>query len=590
MAAADTALLSALSDADLSLHFEPKILARGKALVADVTQFQSTQEGAVLAATGRVKGSQSPYRVQLHHAPGTRLRGHCECIYAEGGLPCKHQAALALTWRASLSGEVLVASPPVVAPKRKARAAPPEAPLADPLQQEGASEMLAKMIDMAKAYPAMQAELLRMQGASRAPTPPGPERSPADDLTSAKKAITALLNPPGDLIQWRRVGAYVRKAEAVLGLLQGWTATQPSLALGAAEWALTKLRRVWEQADDSNGAIGGLMAELAEHWLTALQAAGPQEAAFAERYAKLLKADEHQLFDQATALTAMGPAAAARYGQLVQADWLACQSQPRSIGSPAWDTLRRLLSHLQASGDWPSELALRRANLDGVSDHLDLIERLQQTGHAREALQAAEHAHRLHGHHPSVQACLIAAYERDGWDEEALALRRQAFEREPSCAGYHAVLAAAQAAGQDLQTTREALWAVLDVAAKQGSDNWTGVAIGQLRLQLWADEARWREALDWLEAHPAWAVQFSTDALRDFARALPPEHHETAAHLLKQALERAMDRASSPYAAELRLVRDTLDCLQPPQRNLWLAFLKLQYRSKTRFVQGLVGL
>ena len=105
------------------------------------------------------------------------------------------------------SGEVLVASPPVVAPKRKARAAPPEAPLADPLQQEGASEMLAKMIEMAKAYPAMQAELLRMQGASRAPTPPGPERSPADDLTSAKKAITALLNPPGDLIQWRRVGA-----------------------------------------------------------------------------------------------------------------------------------------------------------------------------------------------------------------------------------------------------------------------------------------------------------------------------------------------------------------------------------------------
>jgi hypothetical protein len=304
----------------------------------------------------------------------------------------------------------------------------------------------------------------------------------------------------------------------------------------------------------------------------------------------LLKADAHQLFDQAAALTAMGPAAAARYGQLVQADWLACQPRPRSIGSPAWDTLRRLLSHLQASGDWPSELALRRANLDGVSDHLDLIERLQQTGHAREALQAAEHAHRLHGHHPSVQACLIAAYERDGWDEEALALRRQAFEREPSCAGYQAVLAAAQAAGQDLQTTREALWAVLDATAQQGSDSWTGVAIGQLRLQLWADEARWREALDWLEAHPAWTVQFSTDALRDFARALPAEHHEAAAHLLKQALERAMARASSPYAAELRLVRDTLDCLQPPQRTLWLAFLKLQYRSKTRFVQGLVGL
>ena len=456
----------------------------------------------------------------------------------------------------------------------------------EPLQQEGASAMLAKLIEMAKAYPAMQAELLRMQGA--APPPPPPPT--ADDLVSAKKAVTAMLAAPADLFQWRRVGAYVRKAETVLALLQGWTASHPSTALGAADWALTKLRRVWEQADDSNGDIAALMSALADHWLMALQAAGPQEAAFAERYAKLLRADEHGLFDQAAALQAMGTVAAARYGQLVQAEWQACEAAPRDIGSPAWAALRRLLEYLQASGDWGSELALRRAHLDGVSDHLDLIERLQQTGHAREALQAAERAYKRHPSHPSVEQRLIAAYECDGWDEEALALRLQAFARQPSSAGYHAVLAAAQAAGHDPQRTRSALWAVLDAQAQQGKGHWTGVAIGQLRLQLWAEEANWADALQWLQAHAALAAQFSTSALQDFARALPAEHKEAAADLLKQALERAMQRASSPYGAELRLVRDALDCLQPAQRTLWLAFLKLQYRSKTRFVQGLVGL
>jgi hypothetical protein len=584
----DAALLSALSDADLSLHFEPKVLARGRLLAGDVTQFQTTQEGAVRAATGRVKGSQSPYRVQLHHSPGTRLRGHCECIYAEGGLPCKHQAALALVWRANLSGETLLAAAPIPVSRRRSRAAaaisvPPAA-----MPQEDANALLSKLMEMAKAYPAMHAELQRLQTERLQPQAAAP--TPADDLSSAKKAVTALLAAPSDLFQWRRVGAYARKAEAVLGLLQGWSSTQPSIALAAADWALVKLRHVWEQADDSNGDIASLMSALAEHWLAALRAAGPQEASFAERYAKLLKADKHRLFDQAAALQAMGPVAAARYGHLVEADWQALKSEPRSIGSPASAALHRLLDHLEASGDLPSELALRRAHLDGVVEHLDLIHRLQQTGHAREALQAAEQAYKRHPSHPGVQACLIGAYEADGWDEEALALRRSAFEREPSLGGYHAVLKAAQAAGHEPSATREQLWAVLDALGARGKPSWTGVAMGQLRLQLWAAEARWPEALQWLEQHAALAAQFSTAALQDFARALPPEHGEAAADLLKRALERAMQGASSPYTLELRLVRDTLERLQPTQRTLWLAFLKLQYRSKTRFVQGLVGL
>jgi hypothetical protein len=529
-------LMAALSEQLLAQHFQPHILARGRALLDDVWALQFSTTGAEQRAAGRVKGSQSPYSVMLCHAPGVRLRGSCGCVYAQDGKPCKHQAALALAWRQRVGDDGL-------ASQTIGANAPPGEPGSDPAPNR-----------------ALEA--------------------PVAEAASAKKLISAALRPARDSHEWRRVGAYARKAQSVLGLLQAWTANHPSIALVGAEWALTQLRPIWEQADDSAGDLASLMTDLAAHWLAALQAAGPQPVAYANRYAKLLWADEHDLFDQASALQAMGPAAAARYGQMVQAHWEAQTPKSLSHQGEAWWARQRLLQHLRASGDSAGVLSLLRESLNDSDDHKTYIEALSAFGHPRQALQAAEAARRLFPQDRPLEALLIKAYEQDGWDQEALALRRAAFERNPDAAGYQAVLLAARAAGLDLVAERQRLWEVLDAKDAQGANSYIASWMGALRLQLWAHEGRWEEALNWLQKPHG----LSREAQETFARALPPEHAEQSAELLKQVLHSAMQRATSPYTHELRLVNEILVRLSPQSGMLWLAWLRVEHRAKKRFV------
>lgn len=575
MNVAAAALLQALSDAELTLLTAAGVFERGRDLfrTGGVTRCEHGQDGAVNAAKARVRASgRQPYTVQLTHSVGSRLRGGCDCMYAADGSVCKHQIALALAWRASLAASSL--DVPAVPDSAQPAQPPNEPDWMAFVRQQSAPALVAKLLHWAEQVPEIRQDLQAWQRAA----------TPVADAAAAKKVVTALLAAPRDLIEWRKVGAYVRKAQAVLGVLQGWTATDPAMALVAADWALHKLRKVWEMADDANGEIGELMRELADHWLTALQAAGVQPAAFGDKVDKLWGDDDHALFDQAAALAAMGSAAATRYGERVQAAWALAQHSDDTHG-PRSGAKRRLQDYHRASADPAAEVELLRASLKGDADHIDLIQALQRQGRAREALQAAEAAHRSHPTQRAIEDLLLQCYEADGWDAEALALRRAAFAREPSAARYQAVLVAAQMAGEDPVAERERLWAQLDAQDGRVAGFLTSW-LGAVRLDIWAAEGRFADALDWLSA----PRNLSPESLRNFARALPAAYDAQAADLYKQALALRMPQASNPYAEELRLVRSALERLAPEAAQLWRAWLKLEYRHKPRFVEGLSGL
>ncbi len=577
MDTADTALLAALTDNELKQHFGPVIYLRGLNLVIDqaVHGLSHAREGAVSAAQGRVTGSTADaYHVHLTHSVGSRLRGGCDCVYASGNLPCKHQAALAVAWRMALAGEALEDVGPGTASAGQAaapKASPPTPDWVTFLRAQPSHELADRLITWAGRLPELRRDL---QAWHRAATP-------VADAAEAKKAVTAILAAPPNLYERRNVSAYVRKSHAVLGLLKGWTTSQPGIALAAADWALTKLRKVWETADDSNGEIGGLMGDLARAWLASLHAAGPQTASFGDKYFKLACADDHALFDHPAALAAMGPEAAKRYGDLLWAQWQQVKHSTDAYG-PRGATRRQLIDHLQATGDGAAAIATLREGLHDESDHIALIQELQRQGKAREALQGAEAAHRLFPQQRYIEGLLLQAYEADGWDAEALALRRSAFERSPTADTYHAVLKAAQAAGQDVSAERERLWGVLrHLEARQGSYGFSW--IGAVRLTIWADEGRFDEALAWLGS----PHNLSPRELRRFALRLPEALRDTAADLLKRALAQQMADAKAPYREELDTVRDTLTRLQPAAAGPWLAWLKVEYRAKKRFVESL---
>lgn len=93
--------LPVLGETALRGRFPATVLERGRHLA--VGPCESRLQGASRQVAALVQGSRI-YRTQLLLAPGTALRGDCECRHALGGSACKHQAALALAWRRQLVG------------------------------------------------------------------------------------------------------------------------------------------------------------------------------------------------------------------------------------------------------------------------------------------------------------------------------------------------------------------------------------------------------------------------------------------------------------------------------------------------------
>ena len=130
---------------------------------------------------------------------------------------------------------------------------------------------------------------------------------------------------------------------------------------------------------------------------------------------------------------------------------------PRAQCECAYAGLGRACKHQAALA-----LAWRAGQVGAAEEALLVIAELESERRPREALAAAEAAQRAHPDHAGIEAHLLAAYERDGWDEQALRLRRAAFERQPGRERYLALQRAAEAAGQRLDAL--ALWAWLDAA------------------------------------------------------------------------------------------------------------------------------
>ncbi|MBH9578053.1 SWIM zinc finger family protein [Inhella proteolytica] len=566
MVPASAALLEALGDPALARRWTAAVLERGTALLAHVCDFECAQQGAVSAAQGRVQGW-ALYRVSLTHSPGGALRGDCDCPHAAGGQACKHQAALALAWRRHLGGEALAGAmsgpEPATEPSVKPAAEPDWARF---VRQQPAAELAERLLRWAARLPELRKELQLWQQAA----------TPVEDLAQAKKVVTTVLAAPRELWDWRQVSAYVRKAESVLGLLAGWTARDAALGLGAAEHAWLKLWKLLDAADDSNGEIQQLIVQVGELWVAALQAAGPPPAAYAERYLKLLDADDCGYLPVNAALVALGPTARERLLRLLRERW---EVDPDATATPA---RRHYLRHLRAVQDWEEALRVLRARLQAWTDHRELIETLQAAGRAREALQAAEAAHRAHPQAAELTELLIGFYRRDGWDEQVLQLYRELFDRQPDSARYQALLQAAEAAGQPRAAERERVWRELEQRLA-GATGWRESEVANLMLTLWTDEGDWASALRWLQTPRA----VGETALLRLAQLLPTEHRDAAAQIFKELLTRSMRATKSPYAQPLRLVRQALQVLEPEAARLWLAWLRVEYRAKRHFIEGL---
>jgi hypothetical protein len=372
----------ALSDASLRQSSSAAIFQRGKAYATsgavEVVNEDPMPEPALHA---QVSGTET-YTTTEVWIEDDAVAGSCDCPNADDGWFCKHQVAVALVWRDRLAGHAVPsdgsAPKPVSGGVKRARTAEEKRQaLHDFLHGQEVATLADKLLEFADRDHDIARELQQWRKASEL----------SNDPAELKTLVNEMLAPGRGFIAWDESASYVRRAEAVLPLVEQ---ARRRDAGAAAALCLHALRRAWgvlQQADDSDGEIGGLCQAIGAEWVLSLKAAGPQKASFGDTYLQVQLDDPFGCFDTAAAEAAIGEPAMTRYRSAIAERWrrakdavLALKAEQaakvanRKGRAPVYErtserdlnlwTLERLhLAQLEATGQVDEALAVLREDL-----------------------------------------------------------------------------------------------------------------------------------------------------------------------------------------------------------------------------------
>lgn len=528
----------------------------------------------------------------------SQLHVSCTCPYGIQDF-CKHMVAACLTWRAHLGGDrmgVKLAPAPTARQtasaaaneKRKATMAGKRDALRAFVGGQDAAALASRLWAWAERDSTLMADLKTWAALSQ----------PMSDPQAMKAAITELLLARG-FLDSRGSSIYAQKARKVLPLLEQARQADAVQARQLCEHTLRRLYTVCALADDSNGDIGDLLHSVMDLLFDCLEAAPPPDA-WLDTWLALVKADPWGLWREDAVLDFAGEAMAQRYAAKVASEWAqwvkahpparqakASRDAGQGFGDLDWERHKlrdRYLVSLKRQGDVQGALDAMRAHLANAGEHSELVAYCESLDKMREALQYAQAAFKLYPEDPRCEADLLRCCERDGWDEEALALRRRQLERMPTVQHYQAVLEAAGRAGRDVAQYRAQLY---EWAERHDHKVWTPAAgyVGT-RVEWLLADGNIDEALALVQPPGRCAPA----QLRRIARGLPKARHAEAVPLMLRVFDAAMPGASSPYHEVLSVVAETAGYMSAPERQQWLQALRLKYKARRNFIQGLEAL
>ena len=611
---------TALSDADLRSEAGDSVFKRGQTYAASGAvhepELAFPQGGACIELRATVLGTQL-YTCEVGVTEDDEVEGDCDCPHAQDGYFCKHQVALALTLRGLLGGD---------APPHGPQAQKKIAAAAKRAQTQTGNRETLKAFVQGQSAAVLADRLWQWAGQDRglmADLKAWAAQGGASDNPKALKTVISELLKSSGYMDWQASSVFAHRAEKVLPVLEKALAADPEQARALCDHALRRIYKVCEHADDSGGNIGDIVYRFTDVLVRSLQAAHPP-ASWLDDWFDLMKADPWGLWNEKVIVDAAGPAVQTRYGQHAASawqDWLdkhpvkanVPDEAPKKTGGKAsnlastassyeFDYERsrlrsRYLDDLKRQRHVQAAIDVMCASLVGAHEHSELVTYCETVGKNREALQFAQTAYNLFPTDSRSESDLLRCYERDGWTDEALAIRHRQLEKSPTVAHYTAVLKAAQAAGRDAAAYREELfiWAqAREIEPDQRTGNarsgpWARSASGPsgrhvgTRVQWLMADGKLDEALALVQ--PPHLCE--PELLRSVALKLPPARHAEAVPLLLRVFAVAMPGASTPYQSQLALVSETASRLQQPERGQWLALLRAEYRAKRNFIKGL---
>jgi hypothetical protein len=381
-----------------------------------------------------------------------------------------------------------------------------------------------------------------------------------------RKAVSGMLGSPRWL-DWRASNAYALRLDTLLRWLEGLRAEQPAITAEACHHALLRLFVIYGRSDDSGGAIGDRISQLARLHAEACahDASSPEQLATA--LLKLQLADQWGLIALPAYVPALGETGMAHYGNLLEQRWVREQAGT----PPAQVSVRGLLEDWYAtSGQIDSLIALQSASLSGVSDFLRLIDTCRRHDRARQALQWAEHAAKAFPDNGRVLDVLAPLLLEAGFAEEALPIRWRQFQRRAGAETYLALRAAAGDAWPQWRT-RALAW------AQQGEQGVVGV-----RVELLVAERSLGEALTLASQHKCEA-----GALITLARAIERDQPEQAAAFYRRVIEAILPSRTGQYGDLISLLRALRGLIGDAAAQAYASRLRDRYRAKRRFTDDL---
>lgn len=515
------------------------------------------KDGAVVLARqsedaleGEAHGSET-YRLWFKRG-GSDWDWNCTCPAADGGALCKHLVAAVLTARDG-DAEQASASAPRPARGRK-QSAVTEQDLRAFLCAQPSERLADWLLEFARFDRGIEKHL-KLQLAATQPA-------------ALQQALSGLLTA-GGFMDYRRTLDYARRLRAGIDLLNDALQRDPVECRALCEYSLKRLFKLIERVDDSAGALGDCMAEIADIHAQACDAAAPGKALVKPLLA-LQAQDEWRLLPIARYWEALGAAGQAAYAKQV----IAAFEQLPPVKPGGWDSegfyvCDRAEALARCMGDFDLLQRVLRRDLSNPRQHLRVLESLHAFGRAREALVFAEAAVKRFPKEASLREALARCLTEAGLTEEAMEQQWAAFVQQP---GEHTWDALKHSAGAAWPQWREKALSHATEPANQPAD---------LRIVLLTHDGAIADAIALARSKPV--VQFPLHLLADAARRVDKD---AAAEFYLRLARPCAERLHGPsqYKTMVDLLSLSAKCAQTDALQAFVTEIRTGHARKTKLM------
>lgn len=541
---------SALSDMD-----EEEILvlagdaafARGEAYFQD-GRVRLTQSGT--EALEAIAEGTSTYRLWLRSQDGG-LDWHCDCPAAADGSFCKHLVAAGLSWLAGVSGESGVCSS--------------GDGLLEALRERSAEELATWLHEAALRDSGLELRLRSRLG-----------QHSKDEL---KSVVREAISTRG-FLDFHRTMEYASDLDGVLELLEGSIDADPVSTFELCEYAVKRLIRLYERADDSSGMLGDRVADLARLHARAVREAGAGGVELAGRLYRLKQKDEWNLFPLADYWDVLGAKGQAAYARRVEKAYQALPEpsggrRNRFLWGEAFQVTYQREELAEVQGDLETLIAIHSCDLSFPAAYERIIQACRDYGRELEAMHWAENGVKAHPDSAALRVLLAEELGRVGLEDEAVEMLFSAFRSWPNPGTWDQLK---RVSGGNWPAWREK--ALEAIASREYQRDDDGRDVSE-RLDFLLHDGDLSAAVKLARVYRAWP-----GTLLRLAEAISTEYPGDAAAFYRRVIDVELEPAvSKRYPRIVRLMKRARACDPGPETEKWLEAIRSRYARRPSLIK-----